>query len=129
MATNYQRVIEFHLAVDGEVPDAPRVPSAATIALRRALVAEECAEVAGAFDRLAAEGSEEALVALCGELADLLYVVYGTFVACGVDADRVFAEVHVANLRKTSGPRRSDGKQLKPEAWEPPDLPRAVYGP
>jgi len=56
------------------------------------------------------------------ELADLLYVVYGTFVALGIDADEVFEEVHAANLRKAGAPRRADGKQLRPDGWRPADV-------
>jgi predicted HAD superfamily Cof-like phosphohydrolase len=37
----------------------------------------------------------------------------------------VVAEVHRANMHKTDGPRRADGKQLKPEGWRPADV-RAV---
>ena len=51
-----------------------------------------------------------------------LPISYGMFAACGVDADAVFAEVHRANLLKTTGPRRSDGKVLKPADWQPPDV-------
>ena len=44
----------------------------------------------------------------------------------------MFAEVHRANLTKASGPRRADGKILKPEGWQPADvrsvIERAVGG-
>ena len=56
------------------------------------------------------------------ELADLLYVTYGAILACGVDADAVFAEVHRANLSKAGGPRRADGKLLKPPGWQPANV-------
>lgn len=59
---------------------------------------------------------------LIHELTDLLYVTYGTILTCGVDADEAFAEVHRANMRKILGPRRADGKQLKPADWQPADV-------
>ncbi|HHC08530.1 MAG TPA: hypothetical protein ENK55_07415 [Actinobacteria bacterium] len=126
--TNQERLREFHRIVDGYVPDGPRIPDPATLALRRALVEEEAAEVREAFDRLLAAPTDDHLVALARELADLLYVVYGTFVVAGIDADAVVEEVHAANLRKRSGPRRADGKQLKPDGWSPPDVRRVVFG-
>ena len=65
------------------------------------------------------------LAPLVHELVDLLYVTYGALDMLGVDADAAFAEVQRANLSKASGPKRADGKQLKPEGWQPADL-RAV---
>ena len=62
------------------------------------------------------------LAPLAHELVDLLYVTYGALDLLGVDADAAFAEVHRANLSKAGGPRRADGKQLKPEGWRPADV-------
>ena len=53
---------------------------------------------------------------------DLLYVTYGAILACGIDPDPVFAEVHRANLSKAGGPTREDGKVLKPPGWQPADV-------
>ncbi len=124
-----ERLREFHRAVYGDVPATPTIPDPGTLALRRTLIAEECAEVIEAIDLLAAEPTGERLAALAHELADLLYVTYGTFVVAGIDADAVMAEVHRANMRKLSGPRRGDGKQLKPEGWQPPDVRGVLFGP
>lgn len=44
----------------------------------------------------------------------------------GVDLRQFFREVHRTNMHKLLGPRREDGKQLKPEGWKPPRL-RAMY--
>jgi predicted HAD superfamily Cof-like phosphohydrolase len=38
-----------------------------------------------------------------------------------VDLAPHFEEVHRANMTKLAGPKREDGKQLKPEGWQPPD--------
>ena len=54
-------------------------------------------------------------------LCDLIYVICGTAVAAGVDLDPHYAEVQKANMMKLLGPKRADGKQLKPEGWKPPD--------
>ena len=54
-------------------------------------------------------------------LCDLMYVVLGTGVTAGINLDPHFTEVHRANMMKLLGPKRADGKQLKPEGWQPPD--------
>lgn len=59
------------------------------------------------------------------ELADLLYVVYGTAASFGIPIDDVFNLVHLSNLSKlTNGKieRREDGKVLKGPDYRPPDL-------
>ena len=54
-------------------------------------------------------------------MCDLIYVVAGSAVAAGVDLSDHFDEVHRANMQKLDGPKRADGKQLKPEGWTKPD--------
>lgn len=123
--TNYQRLVEFHRAVNGLVPEAPACPDAATLRLRETLLREEFEESMAALAVVMwaqAAGREPELGDLAHELADLLYVTYGTLVDLGIDADAVFAEVHRANMSKLSGPKRADGKQLKPEGWQPADV-------
>ena len=121
MKTNWQKLSDFHLALDGELLEKPTVPSAEIINLRRTLIREEYEEVLEAFDAL--EGAKEgALAHLMHECSDLLYVVYGTMVACGVDGDAVFDEVHRANMQKANGPRRADGKVLKPADFRPANV-------
>ncbi|MFI6207560.1 MazG nucleotide pyrophosphohydrolase domain-containing protein [Streptomyces sp. NPDC051041] len=109
----------FHLAFGLDVRSTPtRVPP--EVAAHRAeLLAEEAAEVAevsvtGPLDRLA------------HELADVVYVAYGTALVHGIDLDAVIAEVHRSNMTKR-GPdgqiaRRPDGKVLKGEHYEAPDV-------
>ncbi|XSG77592.1 hypothetical protein ACP8Y2_11360 [Herpetosiphon llansteffanensis] len=105
----------FHEAIGMELPDTPQLPSVAVQALRQTLLQEEYTELQAAI----AAGD---LVAIAQEAADLLYVTYGLCLAYGIELNPVFAEVHRANLAKTTGPRRADGKQLKPADWQPPDV-------
>jgi predicted HAD superfamily Cof-like phosphohydrolase len=65
---------------------------------------------------------QENPVAVVHELCDLLYVVYGLAVAAGVDLEPFWEEIHRVNMEKAHGPKRADGKQLKPEDWTPADL-------
>lgn len=41
---------------------------------------------------------------------------------CSMDLDPLWQDVHRANMAKTTGPVRADGKRLKPEGWQPPDI-------
>jgi predicted HAD superfamily Cof-like phosphohydrolase len=57
------------------------------------------------------------------ELADLLYVVYGTADEYGIPMDTVFAQVHVSNMSKlVDGAIRHDGKIFKGPSYKPVDL-------
>jgi predicted HAD superfamily Cof-like phosphohydrolase len=123
--TNAEKIHDFHLALDGIAPERPTLPPPDTISLRQTLLREEYEEVMEAFAQLlaASEAGESAdITPLMHELADLLYVTYGAFTAFGVDADAVFAEVHRANMQKANGPRRADGKVLKPADFKSADV-------
>ena len=123
--SNFELIEAFQQAAGAKRPLAPTVPAMETLQLRHQLIREEYEEVSEAIGQITAvlqSGGTPDIVQLAHELADLLYVVYGTFSACGVDADAVFAEVHRANMSKMGGPRRADGKLLKPEGWQPADV-------
>ena len=60
-------------------------------------------------------------------LIDILVVTIGALHSIGVDAEGAWREVHASNMAKidpTTGKvlRRDDGKILKPEGWQPPNL-------
>lgn len=115
MNAEQRMVAAFHRAFDSAWAATPTLPDEATRALRVGLIQEE-------FDELKAALAQEDLAALAKELADLLYVVYGTAVACGIDMEPVFAAVHRSNMSKVGGRKRGDGKWLKPDDWVPPRL-------
>jgi predicted HAD superfamily Cof-like phosphohydrolase len=122
---NADMLREFHRAVGSPTPESPTAPGPDILTLRHALITEEYEEVSSAFATLEEarrSGDPGDITPLIHELTDLLYVTYGTILACGIDPDEVFEEVHRANMRKTKGPRRPDGKQLKPEGWRPADV-------
>ncbi|MFI6490752.1 MazG nucleotide pyrophosphohydrolase domain-containing protein [Streptomyces sp. NPDC050564] len=112
-------VREFHLAFGLDARTVPTEVSSELAAHRGELLAEEAAEVAevsvtGPLDRLA------------HELADVVYVAYGTALVHGIDLDAVIAEVHSSNMTKL-GPdggvaRRADGKVLKGDHYRAPDV-------
>lgn len=96
-----------------------------TQALRRTLHEEEHAELM--FELNAAAGNRGDLKQVAREIADVLYVTYGTAWAFGIDADAAFREVHRAAMDKMrAGLRRADGKIAKPPGFVPPDMSEAV---
>lgn len=86
--------------------------------LRWRLITEEYDEVGQAFDEYEYEGkTPKAKMHVAKELADLLYVIYGTAVSLGIPLNEVFRRVHLSNMSKL-GPDgkpvyREDGKVLK----------------
>lgn len=114
--TEAQRMVEeFHRRFDIVVGAAPAVPDEATTALRLRLIQEESDELREAL-------GQKDLTAVAKELADLLYVVYGTAVSCGIDMEPVFREVHRSNMSKVGGYKRADGKWVKPPSYSPANL-------
>ncbi|MGQ9490914.1 MAG: hypothetical protein ACUVR4_05030 [Anaerolineae bacterium] len=122
MLEEFHRVFGAHLE---ETPTAD-LPDE-TIALRVSLIQEELDEY-----RAAAEARD--LVAVADALSDLLYVVLGTYVAHGLQnvAEALFAEVHRSNMSKLDADGqviyRGDGKVLKSDRWQPPDLRTILEG-
>lgn len=123
MTTNFQKVGQFRskfgLPIGGPVAIMPDTD----FLLRFDLMMEELHEILRSHRRYDLTG-------IADGLADLLYVIYGTAHEYGIPMDRVFEEVHQANMRKVrSGgdddvrsPRSSANDIVKPEGWEPPDV-------
>ncbi|SRR5712691_3958547 len=115
MNDEQEMVTAFHRAFDIAIGALPAVPDAATCALRVSLIQEEFAELREAL-------SQRDIEAVTKELADLLYVAYGTAVSCGIDMAPVFREVHRSNMSKVGGHKRADGKWIKPPDYSPARL-------
>ena len=112
MSDEQRLVTEFFRAFDIVIGPSPSIPDEATCALRVNLMQEE-------FDELCEALAQRDVEAVTKELADLLYVVYGTAVSCGIDMAPVFREVHRSNMSKVGGHKRADGKWLKPPDYSP----------
>lgn len=102
----------FHRTFDIAVNPVPTVVDEQTRGLRITLIQEE-------FDELKEALAAENLPSIAKEMADLLYVVYGTAVTYGIDMDPVFREVHRSNMSKVGGYKREDGKWVKPATYSP----------
>jgi len=130
----------FHVARQHQ-PVSPERPTDAVLRLRLRLMIEELFEVletCAASDRsvrvllslrsimldwLEREPLDFHMRRFTHEVLDLLYVGVGALVAVGVDPRPLMGLLQKANIEKKGGPiRESDGKQLKPEGWQPADI-------
>jgi NTP pyrophosphatase (non-canonical NTP hydrolase) len=106
---------EFH-----EHPNALVASGTNSHAIRWTLHEEEHEEL---MDALVTENPE----LIARELADLVYICFGTAYAWNIDLDEAFREVARANMQKMeAGIRREDGKIMKPPGFVPPDMSTAV---
>ena len=105
-------VERFHRLFDILVQQMPGHVDDRTRVLRERLIQEE-------FEELKEAMGKRDLAAIAKELADLLYVVYGTAVSYGIDMGPVFREVHRSNMSKVGGYKREDGKWVKPPTYSP----------
>lgn len=123
MTSPQKSVREFHEAFDVAVaaPDTGRLRR-----FRQSLIQEEANEVDEAL------GWGEPLERVAKELADLVYVAYGTAVSLGIDLDEAVSRVHASNMSKRNPDgtvsRSPDGKILEPETYTPPDMTGVVSG-
>ena len=115
MTDEQSMVEEFHRKFDILVQARPASATEETKRLRIRLIQEE-------FDELKESMADGNLPALAKEMADLLYVVYGTAVSYGIDMEPVFREVHRSNLSKVGGYKREDGKWVKPPTYSPASI-------
>lgn len=133
--TVQQQVLEFHRAGGHVINTTPTlldpngVLDRQTIMLRVRLIDEEILELVEAMEAGDLRG-------VAKELADLLYVVYGTAISYGIDMEPVSRAVHQSNMTKFGNPseyestcdetgksiRDGGGKTLKPSTYVPPDL-------
>ena len=88
------------------------------------LIQEEADELAQAIQQHDKVETLDALI-------DILVVTIGAIHSLGVDAEGAWNEVLASNLAKIDKEtnkvrKREDGKVLKPEGWQPPNLGRYV---
>lgn len=121
--TPMEMVREFHEKFEADINAELTSPKRY---LREKLIYEEADEVSNElFPNMEDEIDKKKLTK---ELADLLYVTYGTAVTFGLPLEEVFEEVHRSNMSKLGDDgkpiRREDGKVLKGPNYKEPDLER-----
>lgn len=60
-------------------------------------------------------------------VADLIYVALGAAVTFGVNLGPIWSAVQRTNMAKVGGAVRPDGKILKPEGWQPPNVAELLW--
>mgnify|MGYP003526396208 FL=1 len=115
MTDEQTMVQDFHRKFEILIQTAPTNLTDEIKQLRVRLIQEE-------FDELKESMATGNLASVAKEMADLLYVVYGTAVSYGIDMEPVFQEVHRSNLSKVGGYKRADGKWMKPPTYSPAKL-------
>ena len=113
-------LLEFNQAFEIPKLEQPGLSDSDLIELRIKLLTEEVQEYAAA----ARAGD---MVEILDALADIGYILAGTIINHGMQEiyDDAFDEVHRSNMAKlVDGKvhRRDDGKVMKPEGWQPPNL-------
>ena len=126
---------EFHTVMGNQyIEDGDERDRSALYHLRMRLIDEEALETHGALldglVRINARGKWDTseygdLAHLAKELADLLYVTFGTAEALRIPMGEVFRLVHESNMRKL-GPdgkpiEDAGGKFIKPPGWVNPE--------
>ena len=112
--SNYEKVRRFHKKFRLTLNSKPVIPDDKTKELRVKLIFEEVNELIKAIN-------SDNIENIAKELADVLYVVYGTAASYGIDIDEVFDRVHKSNMTK-SAEKNSYGKIKKGPNYEPPYL-------
>jgi len=107
----------FHTACDQE-------PSEANYNMYLKLIEEE-------YEELSVAVAENDRVEQLDALVDILVVTMGAIRAGGFDGEGAWKEVMDTNFAKidpTTGKviKREDGKVLKPEGWQPPQLEKFI---
>src|ERR1700747_741146 len=113
-------VKDFMIACDQLVNDKPVIGESTydQSKLYMKLIKEE-------FDELTLAFGENDLVEVADACADLIWVIQGLAHTLGIPQQEVWDEVNRSNVAKYPGGkvlRRADGKIMKPEGWEPPNI-------
>ena len=107
---------EFHAALGDD-------PGRGNVELRHTLHKEEHAELESELHWPSDVFVDRAKLAR--ELADVVYVAFGTAHAFAIDLDAALAEIHRAAMSKLDPATmvvREDGKIMKPPGFVPPDM-------
>lgn len=89
------------------------------------MISEELGEFFDAVTELITKQTKEARANVCKEWADLQYVVSQAALFLDIPADEAFRRVHESNMTKVVDGKikyRDDGKILKPDTYEAPDM-------
>ncbi len=114
------KLVEFNKAFEINYSDEPIIGSSDLAELRIRLLEEEVKEYAEAV-------RDNDIVEILDALGDIAYILAGTILNHGMQdvIDDAFSEIHRSNMDKLvdgKALKRDDGKVIKPEGWQPPNL-------
>lgn len=73
---------------------------------------------------------ENDLVQIADALGDMLYIIFGTAIAYGLNLKPIFEEIHNSNMTKLDDNGkpifREDGKVLKSKNYRPPNIAKII---
>ena len=122
---NFGKAGEFMNVFGQETLTRPTLPNFDLAGLRLDLIQEE-------VDELREGLANQDIVEIADALTDILYVVYGAGHAFGIDLDKCYQEVHRSNMTKLDADGnplfREDGKVMKSDSYEPPNLTKIILG-
>lgn len=127
MNDHLKNVKSFHEVFEVNIEDNPKIPDGDRVILRADLLQEELSEFIEACEK-------RDLVKVADALVDLEYILCGTVLEFGLADifDKLFKEVHRSNMTKLTEDgkvlRRKDGKVLKSELFEEPNLEDIIKG-
>jgi predicted HAD superfamily Cof-like phosphohydrolase len=108
-------VAKFHEKFGVRVGTTPSPISEKDAELRISLIDEEAEELCDAI-------LHQDLVKIADGVGDLIYVAIGAALEFGIDMQPVWAAIQTTNMLKQGGAKRWDGKIMKPEGWQPPQI-------
>lgn len=112
----FKDIYDLHAALGAYTGlDGPKIPDIDTQRLRWSLIDEEIRELHSAI-------VDDDLPKIADGIVDSIVVLIGTALAYGIDLRPLWDEVQRANMAKVGGPKRADGKCLKPPGWQPPNI-------
>lgn len=108
-------VEDFHREFNLSIKTIPCIPEQKEIDLAMKLIKEEVKELEDGF-------VAKDVVEVADGLGDIIYVVLGAAIRCGIDLEPVFREIHRSNMTKKGGYKAENGKWIKPSTYEKPKL-------
>lgn len=128
----YQQMVQqFHEKAGSTINHRPTPLNNETAYLRAELIQEEFSELLDSLGVRQIDGMivdwertlERNPTEIADAIGDLLYVVLGTAVSCGIDIEPIFEEIHRSNMTKfIDGYKREDGKWMKGPSYTPANI-------
>lgn len=123
MNTNFKDVRAFNLKFDLVVGDQPQHLTARKLKERIEFINEELVEfiLASGVSPQGEQIGEQNMAEMADALVDLVYVAMGTAVMMGLPWERLWDDVHRANMAKERGTTdRMRADLIKPQGWVGP---------